>query len=68
MAKRLAFLPEVPREIEEARDWYARRLYRNRRLTKFPILVVYREYDDRTLIVTIYDTSRRPDHWKKRLR
>ena len=78
MIKGLAFLPEVPGEIEAARDWYAvrnpkvagqflnalegavdlienhpqqgayhddRRLYRYRRLTKFPFIVVYREYE-----------------------
>ena len=101
MIKGLAFLPEVPGEIEAARDWYAvrnpkvagqflnalegavdlienhpqhgayhddRRLYRYRRLTKFPFIVVYREYEERTLIVAVYHTSRHPDTWKDRLR
>ncbi|MBX3424406.1 MAG: type II toxin-antitoxin system RelE/ParE family toxin [Pirellulales bacterium] len=99
MAKRLAFLPEVPGEIQEASDWYAERnpevadqflaalervlglieehprqgayhddsrLYRCRRLTRFPFVVVYREDVDRTLIVAVYHASRHPDHWKKR--
>lgn len=101
MAKRLAFLAEVPGEIAEARDWYAvrsgaaanrflreleqalalvevnpqqgayhddRRQYRCRRLEKFPFIVVYREDDDRTLIVAVYHASRHPDYWKQRLR
>ncbi len=100
MPKPLAFLPEVPDDIKQARDWYAersaevanrfltaleqmlhsiecypqqggyhddRRLYRYRRLTKFPYVVAYREYDDRLLIVAVYHTSRRPDGWKNRL-
>lgn len=45
-----------------------RRLYRCRRLMKFPLVVVYREYDDYTLIVAAYHASRHPDYWKKRLR
>ncbi len=99
MSKPLAFLPEVPEEIEHARDWYAERnpeaairfvealeqtlksierspqqgghfddrhLYRYRKLAKFPYLVVYREYDNRTLVVAVYHTSRHPDFWKRR--
>lgn len=101
MSKPLAFLPEVPDDIEEARDWYLerndsaafrflatlerllrlierypqqgafhdeRRLYRYRRLPQFPYVVVYREYEERTLIVAVYHTSRHPDHWQQRLR
>lgn len=100
MAKRLAFLPEVPGEILEASDWYAqrsmevaarfranlqqvllsieehpqqgayhddRRLYRYQRLVKYPFVVVYREYNDHTLVVACYHASRHPDHWKQRL-
>lgn len=100
MSKPLAFLPEVPDDIEQARDWYAernpevadrflaaleqvldtieqhpqqggyhdeRRLYRYRQPPKFPYVVVYREYADRTLIVAIYHTSRHPGYWKERL-
>ena len=100
MAKRLVVLPEVPVEIEAARDWYAersldvalrfladleqvltliqdhpqqgayhddRRLYRYQRVAEFPFVVVYREYDDRLLIVACYHTSRHPDYWKQRL-
>lgn len=100
MPKPLVFLPEIPDEIERARDWYDdraidaaerflatlastlekiednpalggfhddRRLYRSRRVPKFPYVVVYREYDDHTLIVAVYHTSRHPDGWRGRL-
>jgi plasmid stabilization system protein ParE len=43
----------------------ARRLYRYRRVGKFPFIVVYRELEERTLIVAIYHMSRRPDFWKR---
>lgn len=44
-----------------------KQLYRYRKLAKFPFVVVYREYQDRTLIVAVYHTSRNPDYWKQRL-
>jgi len=68
------FLAELERvldsiELHPQQGGYhdAKRLYRYRRLTRFPFVVVYREYGDRTLVVAIYHTSRHPDYWKQRM-
>lgn len=67
LARLERILQSIQQHSERGAFHDERRLYRYRQLTKLPYVVVYREYDERTLIVAIYHTSRDPDWWKQRL-
>ena len=71
LARFLQSLEQVLDEIAERPNRGAyhdeRRIYRYRRILKFPYVAVYRDDDDHVLIVAVYHTSRHPDHWKESL-
>ena len=66
-----AFIAEVEEAIRDIRAhprrWPRRRHGTRRRvLSRFPFVVVYREYTDLIRIIAVAHASRRPDYWARR--
>lgn len=60
-------LESIERKPQQGAFHDEKRVYRYRGLARFPFVVVYREDGERTLVVAVYHTSRRPDFWRQRL-
>ena len=69
----VAFLKEIDRVFTEIRDaperwplWRQDRPYRQRRLRRFPFVVLYRVTDAYVRVAAVAHTSRRPGYWLAR--
>jgi plasmid stabilization system protein ParE len=55
-------------EVGETVRLRVRQTIRRLRLSHFPFLLVYREFDDHLEVIALAHTSRKPRYWRSRLK
>jgi len=60
----IARYPEIGEMVQRLRT---HQTVRRLRLSHFPFLLVYREFDEHVEVIALAHTSRRPKYWRSRL-
>jgi plasmid stabilization system protein ParE len=60
----IARYPEIGEVVRRLR---VRQTVRRLRLSHFPFLLIYREFDDHLEVIALAHTSRKPKYWRSRL-